>query len=121
MTAKNFTPALGYAVVELVEPGKSRGGIELVGSSQAEFARFYLVKSSAGHFQEGKFVEATATPGQRLWIAPSTRMVPNPHKRGEFYEQDYLRLKNLGDALPETHRLVMLSDVIGWADDDTKN
>lgn len=88
-----FTPAPGWAIVRIVEPGKTEGGLHI--PEIDGHGKVMLVAKSKGHFKAGVLVPCEAPLGARLLMMPNGESANSP-------------------LLPREHHLVQLHDILAW-------
>ncbi len=72
---KQFSCAMGYAIVQLVEPGKTAGGLHVPATAKHYTA--VLIAASEGHWHNGGFIKCQAAPGDLLVLNPDVKMFQN--------------------------------------------
>ncbi len=71
-----FKPQTGFAIIRLVEPGKTKGGLVIPGTAREHY-ECILVEASEGHWVGAGFVECKALPGARVVVTPDVKMFNN--------------------------------------------
>ena len=93
MDRDTLMPAPGYALVQVVPPGETPGGIHI--PDTAKVPTVVLVRASAGHYMDGAFVECSIPTSSELVLAPGTQTIE-------------------GVKLPADHAFVYLRNVVGY-------
>jgi co-chaperonin GroES (HSP10) len=106
------TPYFGYALVRVVMPGETEGGIQIPQNVQESEMKLYIVAASSGHNAEGALVPCELASGDRVHLSP--QLVSEPDGKGGVKKRKVIRAIEVGDERLKEYRWIMLGDVIGF-------